>query len=180
MLISRTAAETWVFRRFLDTQPKYRRSRWKRSGGGHEPPDFIISKEKIGVELGEWLHKQQTADAREIDRFERGINKRATAKRISAFAKSLTRSTEERYMTLADVKSLPRRREKDLAIDLLLDYLRTAKKPETARERKHGVIYAAELPQAVASFFRSVHLRRLRSGGLQPRDQSQSREFFRP
>src|SRR5712692_7678265 len=67
-------------------------------------------------------------------------------------------------MTLVDIKSLPRRKEKDSAIDLLLDFLKIAGKPETVWERKHGVIYAAELPQALAAFFRSVQLWRLGSG----------------
>jgi hypothetical protein len=163
MLISRTADETGVLKRFLETQPRYRNCHWEHCGGEHERPDFILASEMIGIELGEWLDPGQTARAREIDRFEREINERAAANGLAAFVKSLTNSTEERYMTLVDVKSLPRRKEKDSAIDLLLNFLKIAGKPETAWERKHGVIYAAESPQALAAFFRSVHLRRLHS-----------------
>ncbi len=163
MLISRTADESWVLQRFLDTQPEYCKSRWERSGASHDRPDFILPDEKIGIELGEWLHEEQTAAAREIGRFEKEINNTVIASGLTAFAKSFTHSADERYMTLLEVKSVPRRKEKDSAIHLLLDFLRAARKPETARELEFGVIHAAELPQPLKPFFGSVHLWRVRS-----------------
>ena len=64
MLISRSADETGVFRRFLATQSEYRQSQWEYCGANHERPDFVLLDEKIGIELGEWLHEDQTAAAR--------------------------------------------------------------------------------------------------------------------
>jgi hypothetical protein len=162
MLISRSADETEVFRRFLATQSEYRRSQWEYCGASHERPDFVLLDEKIGIELGEWLHEEQTAASREIDRFEKEINEAAVAHGLNAFTRALKASTEERYMTLVDVKTIPRRIDKGPAIEALLDFLRTARKPASDRELRFGVRYATELPEPLSDFFRSVHLRRLR------------------
>ena len=69
-------------------------------------------------------------------------------------------------MTLVGLKTLPKRQEKDLAINLLLEFLRDVAKPPTQWEQKYGVIYGAELPQGLSCYFQSAHLRLVRSGDI--------------
>ncbi|HXR25053.1 MAG TPA: hypothetical protein VN742_06810 [Candidatus Binataceae bacterium] len=132
-----------------------RDSKWEHLGAGHEQPDFILVRESLGIELAEWLDEDQTKKAREFDRFEKEINE-AAASSLMTFAKSFQPSTEQRYMTLLELKALPRRNEKNVVIGHLLDFLGGARRPQTSWEQRFGVIHV-ELPSELARVFRSIH-----------------------
>lgn len=159
MWISRKADEKWVFKRFVQTQPELHARRWRYEGGYHERPDFVLLKGRIGVELGEWLHRKQTAAARELDRFETEMGQAAHRRLMTAFTRSFKPSPTTRYAVVISVKKVPARQNKQAVIKALLDFLRKARRPGTAWERRHGVMVGqAELPDSLAPFVSSIQI----------------------
>jgi hypothetical protein len=157
--IPSSADEQGVFKRFLETQRNLTRQHWLYAGANHERPDFVLSEEKIGVELAEWIHPKQMKVARETERFEAEINQAAEHSGLIEFTKSFELSPNTRFKIVLSVRTIIPRRSKERVIRGLLDYLRAAKKPETDRERKFGVGFSSgELPKNLTPYFCSVRI----------------------
>lgn len=166
-LISRVAGEEEVFARFLQAQPNLTSRGWHYCGAHHERPDFVLPKERIGVELGEWLDPKQTEAARELDRFEREINEAARVQGVAEFSKSFKPSCETRYGAIVHVKRVPSRRDKALVVKALFGHLRAARKPANDRERRFGVgTGPAEMPKDLSPFFSFIRIREARQVNL--------------
>jgi len=95
--------ERGVFKRFIDSQPGFARLRW-RYGSDGDRPDFVWPRGRIGVELGEWLHQEQTRRSVELDRYEN-----TTSILCAAMTFSLLASAEppERKQVASDPPSRP-------------------------------------------------------------------------
>lgn len=165
--ISHRADEKQVFKRFVETQPSLSRRRWRYDGAHHGRPDFVLLKEKTGVELSEWLDPAQTKTARELERFEKEIDQRAKRKGLTAFIKSLKPSSNTRYSVVLRVRRVPSRHCKAPVIEALLDFLRAVKKPESDRDRKFGVGFGREeLPEDLKPVLFSIRISEARSPNL--------------
>jgi hypothetical protein len=157
--ISRGADENGVFKRFLQTQPDLALMRWRYDGAHHERPDFVLLKERIGVELGEWLDPKQTKAARELERFEEEINEAAKRQDLTEFRKSFEPTPNARYGVIVQVRRVPSRCDKMPVVEALLVHLRTAKKPASGRERRFGVgTGPAEMPKNLSPFLSFIRI----------------------
>lgn len=147
-----------MFKRFVASQASFAGSRW-RYGSDDDRPDFVWPRGRIGVELGEWLHEEQTRSSVQSHRYEDEINCTAKRRGLTPFLKSFKRSNIDRYFVLATPRSLPRRKERLAAIDALLSFLADAPRPSSEFERRRGKIFGlADLPKQLEPFFSHVSI----------------------
>ena len=135
-----------MFKRFIGSQPGFAGSRWKYGSDG-DRPDFVCPRGRIGVELAEWLHEEQTRRSVQISRYENEIVCAAQRRRMTRFLKSFKRSNIDRYMVIATPRLLPGRKERLATIEALLCFLANAPPPSSDFERRRGRTFGpGELP----------------------------------
>jgi len=114
--------------------------------------------------LVEWLDPVQTKGTRELERFEEEINQRAKRMRLTDFNKSFTPSSKTRYCVLLRVRVVPSRYSKAAVIEAVRDFVRTAKKPESDRNREFDVRFGRdELPEDLKPILSSIRILKTRS-----------------
>ena len=151
--------ERGVFKRFIAVQPGFAVRRWRYAGRNSDRPDFIVRRDHIGVELGEWLHPEQTRRSIQFDKYESAIIRAAKQRRLTSFLKSFKPSDAERYTVIVTVKSLPRPADWTETIKGLLTFLAKAPSPSTNFERRWGRLFGpGELPAQLEPSFACVRV----------------------
>lgn len=150
--------ERGVFDRFITAQEGFVGASWLYASDD-DRPDFVWPGGHIGVELGEWLHEEQTRRSVQSHTYEDEINRAAQRRGLKPFLKSFKRSNTDRYMVIATPRLLPRAKDRQATIDALLSFLATAPPPSGDFERRRGKGFGAGvLPKELQPFFSHVSM----------------------
>ena len=112
--------ERIIFDAFIGIEPNFAGGPVTYEQCEKDPPDFICKNDKrrIGVELGEWLHKEQTDKSRALEDIEEEIKKQVLLdEKISNFLKN----HEVSIFTIAD--KFPSKVDMERFISELIDFL---------------------------------------------------------
>lgn len=166
---SKEDLERGVFERFIATQVGFAGSCWNYASDD-DRPDFVWPQGCIGIELGEWLHKEQTSKSVQTARYEDEINRAAQQRGLTLFLKSFGLSDVDRYTVLLIPTELPLRKERPAAINALLSFLESVPRPSSEFESRHGKRFGRDdLPKELQPFFSfvSIHIAPHGSLGIQ-------------